>query len=1161
MPDIARATQPGGNFVVHAAAGTGKTWLLTSRIIHLLLKGAQPGAILAITFTRKAAAEIEQRVMERLLEMAASQEEALIEKLAEIGCAPSPAILKVAGQLYESLLVSEHPLRVTTFHAFCQSLLQRFPLESGLPPGFQVVENPQQLQDLAWQKFENKLRNPAQKDCLASFNVLLQLMSSPVTVRNALYDFLRYRTDWLAYVEGKTDAIAYAQDGVERLLAGEPAQVSFDTTARETLRKKIRRYGELLAKHPTKPNQKQIALIENNSLETLAEFLSLNKAGKVFRDSNDKARVFSDNNTTRKSLGVEGISEIHQLEVDIQHHLDQLGEQEKRNRNKKINYAWFRCGQAFLEEYQQLKIQLAVLDFADLEWQAYRLLNQSEFAHWVQYKLDQRIDHLLVDEFQDTNPTQWHLLLPLLDEMAAGQTERDRSAFIVGDIKQSIYRFRRAAPGLFHHATQWLTINMRAETASQKKSYRSSPAVMEFVNLLFDRTMDSESSADTRSGDHYQLHDFTTHHAHHQQRWGKVEILPLIQREKPGAKEEKGSGFRNPLTSPRRHRENITEKQHRLEIELIVGRINALIGLTIDDDTQSRPLHYGDIMILVRSRAHTAIYETELRRAGIPFTSASKDQFLSALEIKDISHLLRALLSPHDNLALASVLRSPIFSCSNQTLISLARQTQPWWWQRLQQVAAVADDHDPVHRAWHLLIKWRELVDKIPVHDLLDKIFEQANIVNRYLAGAPDHVRPRIETNLNHLLELALQMDSGRYPSLSQFVASLPYLGGDENAPAADTGSDRRVRIMTIHGAKGLEAPVVFLADAARTIKDHAASYRTIISWPDNARKPEFFLLAGKMAERDAASDRAYEAKRQADKHEEANLLYVALTRARQILFISGCEPGSKDHGWYGFIRSRLEQERKTLMQGMADFDIQLRTKNNDDTSPLVISYGHPGDSHVTASTKPVLKPGADIDDALTRPIKSLAMDTIVNPSLQEELEDDVRRANGDAAAARKRGIWIHRILECLTNHSDTTTIRIKLKLESQYELENDEFERYWELCLQLVTDADLCHLLRPDGKTWSRNEMPVLFRQDGIAVFGIVDRVVVKGDQVTVIDYKTHETASKNNIAMLAEPYTTQMRYYGDGVSKLWPDKNIKLLLLFTACAETVEVPYPAGN
>ncbi len=1159
MSDITRTTLPEGNFVVHAAAGTGKTWLLTSRIIHLLLKGAHPGAILAITFTRKAAAEIEQRVMDRLLEMAASEKDVLQQQLAEIGCAPSPESLAKAGRLYETLLGSEHPLRVTTFHAFCQDLLQSFPLESGLPPGFQIVENTQQLQDRAWQNFERNLRHPDQKDCLHSFGVLLQLMDNPVVVRNALHDFLRHRNDWLAFVEGEADACTYAQDRIDQLLASGSAADSFDALSRKALKKKVYRYGQLLAKHPTKANLKHMAEIEANPLETLADFLYLNKPGKVFRDNKDVARVFNDNKTTRKKLGEKGLSEIRELEAKIQQQLDRLYEQAKRDKNKRINHAWIRCGQALLDEYQQLKAQLEVLDFADLEWRAYRLLNKSEFAHWVQYKLDQRINHLLIDEFQDTNPTQWHLILPLLDEMAAGRTDRDRSAFIVGDIKQSIYRFRRAAPGLFHHANNWLTINMGAETANQQKSYRSSPAIIEFVNLLFDRAMDNESGEDTGSGNPFQLHGFTTHDAHHRQRWGKVELLPLIKREKPD-EQEQHTGFRNPLEIPRRHCENISEIQHRREAELIIARIRELIGQAIDDGDQPRPLHFGDIMILVRSRAHTAVYETEFRRAGIPFTSASKDQFLSALEIKDLNHLLRALLSPFDNLALASALRSPIFSCSNQTLISLARQAQPWWWQRLPQAAAVANDGDPIQRAWRLLSAWRELVDRIPVHDLLDKIFEQANIVNRYLAGAPDHVRPRIEANFNHLLELALRMDSGRYPSLSQFVTSLPYLGSDEDVPASDAGSDGRVRFMTIHGAKGLEAAVVFLADAARATQEHAASYHTITCWPDNARKPETFFLAGKKGDRDTASGQAYDTQRLGDKREEVNLLYVALTRARQVLFISGCEPRSKDHGWYGFIRSRLSEKKQAFELDMTNFDIRIHLEDNSKTSPLVFSFGLPG--KITVSTEITLEADTGIDRALTQPIETLAANEIINPSHKEEDEDnDTHRAHGDSATARKRGVWIHRILERLTDNTDPAAIRKKLERAARHELEDEEFEHCWQHSLQLVRNKKLQDLFHPGKNTWSRNEMPVLYRLNGKSVFGIIDRVVVEDDQVTIIDYKTHESASAENIARLAESYYTQMQYYGDGASKLWPGKKLKLLLLFTACAETVEVPYPADT
>jgi len=727
---------------------------------------------------------------------------------------------------------------------------------------------------------------------------------------------------------------------------------------------------------------------------------------------------------------------------------------------------------------------------------------------YIQYKLDQRIDHLLIDEFQDTNPTQWHLLLPLLDEMAAGRSDRDRSAFIVGDIKQSIYRFRRAAPGLFHHANNWLTINMDAESASQHKSYRSSPAIIEFVNLIFDQSAD-----DTEVDHHFRLHDFTTHEAHHHQRWGKVELLSLIKREQPPTA-DKAAGFRNPLKTPRDLCLNVGEQQHRQEAGQIVARINNLIGQSINDNDLSRPLHFGDIMILVRNRTHAPTYEAELRRAGIPFTSASKDQFLGTLEVKDIKNLLQALLSPFDNLALASALRSPIFSCGNQSLIDLARQPQKWWWQRLQQSADTTEEHDPMSRARRLLSSWRDLVDKIPVHDLLDKIFDQANIVNRYVAVAPDHVRPRIEANLEYLLELALQMDNGRYPSLSQFVTTLPWLVGDNEAPAADTEADKRVRLMTIHGAKGLEAPVVFLADAARADRDHPASHRTISHWPDDARKPVSFFLAGKKDDRDSVSSSACEAQRLADQREEANLLYVALTRARQILFISGCEPGSKDRGWYGFMLSRLDQERQALERGMTGFNISLQDDDGA-ASPLVFSYGQP--DKLPTIKEPRVDSEEGFDAALTRVIAARETHAIISPSRKEEQEESHSYAeSGDSATARRRGVWLHRMLELLTDDNNPADVKEKLHHESRNELDSAELEHYWGQATQLINNPDLRHIFKQKSGDWVRNEMPILYRQNGQSVFGIIDRIIVGDKQVMVVDYKTHESATPKTIAGL---------------------------------------------
>ncbi|MEE8482324.1 MAG: UvrD-helicase domain-containing protein, partial [Acidiferrobacterales bacterium] len=274
MSDINNATHPETNFVVHAAAGTGKTWLLTSRIIRLLLSGAQPGGILAITFTRKAAAEIEQRVMQRLFDMAICTPSTLKKNLLEIGCEPSITSMDGARFLYESLLVAEHPLKVTTFHAFCQDLLQRFPLESGLAPGFRIVENTRQLQERAWQIFESSLRRPDYKAVHSSFETLLHLTGSPVMARNALLDFLEQRSDWWSYVEGELKPVNFAKKQFDKLMNTNTESDSDGTISLNTLRKNIYRYRELLLTNATKTIADRLQQIQHNALATESDFVA-----------------------------------------------------------------------------------------------------------------------------------------------------------------------------------------------------------------------------------------------------------------------------------------------------------------------------------------------------------------------------------------------------------------------------------------------------------------------------------------------------------------------------------------------------------------------------------------------------------------------------------------------------------------------------------------------------------------------------------------------------------------------------------------------------------------------------------------------------------------------------------------------------------------------
>jgi len=362
---------------------------------------------------------------------------------------------------------------------------------------------------------------------------------------------------------------------------------------------------------------------------------------------------------------------------------------------------------------------------------------------------------------------------------------------------------------------------------------------------------------------------------------------------------------------------------------------------------------------------------------------------------------------------------------------------------------------------------------------------------------------------------------------------------------------------MTIHGAKGLEAPAVFVADAARQASEPPSSYRAVVDWPSTSDTPEHFLLVGKAAERDPVSTRLISKQKEADRKEEANLLYVALTRAGQYLFISGCEPKNGSTGWYGFVRSRLDAERESLAQGRSNFDIRYReTDEADNADPvLVFAYGEPESCSLAQDRQTVNE--LEIDSRLSQPIPASPSLSIINPSsVDEELPV---HGPGAGIRARGRGIWIHRALEMLATDCQRDQVYQQFSREAEVELESDVIEHYWQEAVGIVDDERFSAFFNRSMFVEYFNEMPLLYFRGNDPVYGIVDRVVLTGESIAILDYKTHEAATPENINELARSYYSQMQFYGDGVAALWPQKKISLILVFTACSEIVEVPYPA--
>jgi len=1106
-------SNPAVNATVMASAGTGKTWLLVTRLARLLFEGAAPDTVLAITFTRKAAAEMQTRLAERLLRLASLDDDALTAELRLMHIEATADAQARARALYEELLHAPRPLRTTTFHAFCQEMLRRFPLEADVPPGFELLEKSGELRAAAWEALVSEASAANDAQTARDLSLLLELCGGQSNVTAALNSFLDHRSDWWAYTAGQADACGHATARLRELLQVDPdsdPRAELFTPQNLAL---LTEFRDLLALHATKTNAEHVERFSVILAPDADPLLRYQQARAVFlkKDGEPLARKHMD--TQEKKMGAAGEARFLELHALMCAQLARVHDALAAQQTLIMHAAWYRAGNRLLEHYQRLKEEQRLLDFTDLEWRAYRLLTAADNAHWVQYKLDQRINHLLVDEFQDTNPTQWRLLLPLLQEMAAGGAEataRQRSVFLVGDGKQSIYRFRRAEPRLFHAAHHWLQQHLNAAAYPLHVSYRSAPAIMECVNRVF-------GAGGPLAG---VLDDFTPHDTHHQTLWGRVEVLPLIE----DAVEEAAAPrtvLRNPLAEPRVIRE---DERHIQEGRQIAATITALMqsGTLLGAAHDARPMRYGDVMLLVRKRSHVHAYEQALREAGIPYLGADRGTLLDSLEVSDMVRLLETLIAPYNNLALAQVLRSPLFACSDADLVTLALGQRGVWFERLLQIEATAGT--PLRRAADYLGRWHALAGALPIHDLLDQVYSEGNVIARYEAAFPPHLRPRLRANLTRFLELALEIDHGRYPSLTRFLARLGEMREQDEAPdeSPATGATDRVRLLTIHAAKGLEAPVVFLADAASADANERPWYAQV-GWPAEAVAPEHLLLVGKKEQQDAYTRARLAEEDVAERREAANLLYVALTRARQLLYISGCRPGrGADLGWYGALAHALPEP--------------------------IVSNVMPAAAGASTAAPP---PAPDTPPASLRQVLQLA-------PLAHEIAPSrsVHGRGGDGADedGRLRGIAIHRVLELLAGGGSADDALRQVAAEIERGADDAELRAWWREALAVQQAPQFQALFDPARYRHAWNEVPLHYLQDGATVYGLIDRLVLTDDEAIIIDYKTHRQAAAGSLAALAAPYAAQMAYYAQGVRRLWPERRVRALLLFTAAAQTVE-------
>ena len=1128
------ASQPDINATVSASAGSGKTWLLITRIVRLLLAGATPGSILALTFTRKAAAEMQIRLNERLYELASCEDDKLIKMLEAIETEASPENLQRARSLYEESLHSLNPVRLQTFHSFCQDILARFPLEANVPPGFELLEDTSLLEQQAWEELFTKATENTESQLTHSLDFLMQENNSVANLRSSLSSMLGHRSDWWAYTFDQDNPVEYAQTALRQQLQllddKDPVAIFFNDFTKTALSE----FAKLLAKHATKTNASHSEIIVTLLSEARFDLDALNKIEGVFLTAKGEPRARKASKTQEAKMTPDGQDQFLEIHSRLSEQLIEALDYLKRQRTLEINQAWYFSGQYFIEIFQRIKRELRMLDFTDLEWHCYQLLNTSDNALWVQYKVDQRIDHFLIDEFQDTNPTQWQLLAPLFEEMAAGSTDRWRTAFLVGDEKQSIYGFRRANPALQAQASEWLTEHLDAQAAPLDFSWRSSPAVIQFVNHVFQQ---EEVQA--------VMPNFSKHDTHLKTLPGRVSVFPLCQLSEDDTEDELAcTTLRNPLLEPRKEKINTLYQD---EATLIAEQIKNLTETPhyINDNGNVRTINHGDIMILVRARKPIKEYEHALREREIPFISDKRGTLLDNLEIQDLEKLLDSLITPFNNLAIAQVLKSPIFDASDEDLITLAEiKDTPHWYDRLQKLPEGLSNSHPLSRAAKLLPRWHALADTIPVHDLLDRIYAEANLLQRYAAAVDDTLKLRVQTNLQRFLELSLELDAGRYPSLTHFLHYLRSLRKPEasspNEPNVNEAGER-VTILTIHASKGLEAPVVFLADCNRGSNNNDA-HSTLVDWPANSQQPERLQLVLSKQNTDSLTLKVQEKKAKAQAREQLNLLYVALTRAREYLFISGVATRKKPSGWYQ----------------LAHKAIASITEEHKDGSFHYIFGEHKIELDSIKKTPSATLPELKIIPELLQPIKSLAKsEHMIAPSKanREQPLAFISDDDLDAEHAQTRGIAIHRALDLLSGKRALTNEAIHQILMSEFHQDagGNEINQWLEQAQKVFNDAQFKIIFAPDASTQCFNELPLLYDNKGQSVYGLIDRLIIDGDEILLIDYKTHSQANAENCTAMAGDFSEQMNLYHQGVQKIWPNLKIKKGILFTAAQKLV--------
>ncbi len=1101
------AADPRASTWLSANAGSGKTRVLTDRVALLLLRDVPPQNILCLTYTKAAASEMQNRLFKRLGEWAMLADDGLRDALGKLGVADrlDAETLAKARRLFARAIETPGGLKIQTIHSFCAGILRRFPLEAGVSPGFREMD------DTATAALQMEVLDALALRAPDLFAEMARLVSD-ADMTGLAAAIAGKRRDFPAHPE--RDAVLALVDlppGFDREAAFRDLTESEDPAI-------LRELAGILAGQTAttrKVAEALLAILADGIDDARFEHL----AGLLLRkDGLPKANVV----TAKRRAELGPLEDVFDaLAEAVRRAADQL----KALVAVEKTWVLHRFAALFLPEYARRKELGGWLDFDDQIQKAEALLARPGVAEWVLYKLDGGIDHVLVDEAQDTSPLQWDVITHLTREFTAGlgRVEAgERSIFVVGDLKQSIYSFQGADPSGFINmrrafAERLSHIDLSLQQLELKHSFRSSGEILSTVDVTF--------GEDNTRG----MGDAVRHVAFKTGLPGRVDLWPVIE---PVAKAETQDWF-DPvdMVSDEHHVVQLAQNVARQAREMVS---NGFLWEEKDGSFQPRPIHAGDILILVQGRgggAAVSLFQeiiSACKAVGLDVAGADVLKLGEELAVRDILAVLRFLSMPEDDLSLAEALRSPLLGWSEAELYELAtkRGDKEYLW------ASLRARQEAFPQTWSILRDLRDNADYLRPYDLIERLLTRHDGRRRLTARLGEEASDGIDA----LLSQALGFEQEEAPSLTGFLARME--GAEVDVKRRAEGRGQKLRVMTVHGSKGLESPIVILPDCgpnrrAREFRDMLLPTQGAPLWNmARADSPEAVN-----ARRQEAIDKRLE--------EAQRLLYVAMTRAEQWLIVAAAgDLGKNGDSWYEQVAAGLEAAGASVQDFADGPGLRLQ-------SPQWTDAGRPAEESMSDA------PAQALPDWIERPAAPPARrDGTVAPSDLGGAKALAGEGGGlDEDAAMARGTSIHQLLEQLPLHPSADWPEAARRILGESVAAGDAAALLSEARHILENDA-LKFLFSPDSLA-EVDISATLSELEGKRIHGAIDRLVLRPDSVLAVDFKTNATMPAT-AAETPEGLLRQMGAYAAALKQIFPDKRIETAILWTRNGQLMQLPAP---